>query len=118
MQLTKPAVLATVVIGLFMQGCALTRESVDPNEQHAALDRWNRCLARFDTNVQHFCDGHRRDVLATYPAHMANYVDTLLAQQTRAKRVSRAMKTGLEHTAGQGDSGLPNTLFQPQSEAR
>lgn len=114
---TKPALLGTVVIGLFMQGCALTAEVSDPNEQHAALDRWSQCLTRFDANVEHFCDGHRRDVLATYPAHMSNHVDLMLEQQTQAKRLSQAVKTGLGHNASQGNNRTPQVLFGPQSEA-
>jgi len=114
---TKPVLLATVVIGLFMQGCALTAEFSDPHEQSAALDRWNQCLARFDANVEHFCDGHRRDVLATYPVPMSNHVDLMLEQQTHEKRLSRAVKTGLGHTASQGDNHTPEVLFGPQSEA-
>lgn len=110
---TTHFVLHLLVIGIFLQGCSLTREFSDQHKQNAALDRWNQCLARFDTNVEHFCDGHRRDVLATYPAHMANHVDSLLEQQTLQKRVSRAVKTGLESTTAGGNKPIPEVLLQP-----
>jgi len=108
-----PFVLVLLVIGLFLQGCSLTREFSDQHKQHAALDRWYQCLARFDSNVEHFCDGHRRDVLATYPAHMSKHLDTLLEQQTQEKRLSRAVKTGLGNTTAGGNKPADEVLLQP-----
>ena len=90
----------------------------DHEEQHAALARWNRCLARFDQNHKHYCDGHRRDVLATYPAHMANHVDTMLSQKSSEKRISRLVKAGLEQIASQGDASVADTLFSAESKAK
>ena len=117
-QMRKPALLAVLVISFSTQGCALISESTDHEEQNAALERWKQCQARYDRNHEHFCDGHRRDVLATYPVHMANHVDTMLSNRASAKRVSRLVKAGLEQTASQVDLSASDTVFPTESRAK
>ncbi|MFK8082563.1 MAG: hypothetical protein AB8B97_19970 [Granulosicoccus sp.] len=86
-------VVVCVAAILLVQGCSFTAEIPDPEKQEAVLERWNRCLQRFDNNTAHFCDGHRRDVLATYPAHLENQIDYLLRQQIKSGNLRSVMKT-------------------------
>ena len=80
-------------------GCA-TRDEPTPAQrerQRAAVERYDRCLER---RVSHLaaaelgarriadCEGHRRDVLKTYPAHREAQVARLLDE--RAARQSDA----------------------------
>jgi len=61
-------------------------------QQHAAVQRWNNCIERERTGnagsiidvhqaVSTHCEGHQRDVLATYPKHLENQVDALLSKR-------------------------------------
>lgn len=112
------AILANVIASLFIQGCAFTPEVQDHAAQQAAIKRWNGCMSRFDLNTEHYCDGHRRDVLATYPNHLANQVNSLLSQQTRVNRASRLLKTGLGQPVLQARRGVRNTPIEAGSKAR
>lgn len=108
-----------VVVGSLALSSACSIKPVEPNRfsQRAALDRWNQCLERFSDRHQgsfdslrhtprSICDGHRRDVLATFPVHVENQVDTILSDRTRVL-TTRLVKTGLANTsppeAHQGD---------------
>lgn len=84
---------ATVV--LLLQGCALTApKEIDPVAQQVTMERYKRCLQRFDIDAVDLCDGHRRDVLAIYPLHMQDHIDTLLAQKFDTNQVQTLFKTG------------------------
>lgn len=81
--------------GLAIQGCTYAPQTVDLEQKQGVLERWNRCLQRFESNAAHYCDGHRRDVLASYPAHMESQIDLLLRQKVNSKRASTLMRTGM-----------------------
>jgi len=61
--------------------------------QHAALARWNSCIERHKNLhdkpsinlhkvVKERCEGHQRDVVATYPIYLENQVNSLLSKRT------------------------------------
>lgn len=79
-------------VGLSATACVQTPEIIDTRFRQQALERWNACLERFDSNREHYCDGHRRDVLATYPTIEKQRVNTVLLQQTRISDQSRSIK--------------------------
>lgn len=89
----------------------------DPILQGAALARWSQCVEQFGNHFEgsmsalwqtadSVCDGHRRDVLATYPLHMENQVDSILSERARIY-TTRLVKTGIGklslHEARQDD---------------
>ena len=78
-----------------LSGCASLNKTPPELQQHRqeALARWNQCLQRasekaVDEPIQvtsdlitGLCEGHRRDVLLTYPASMERELDALLIRQ-------------------------------------
>lgn len=86
--------LFPLLLGAFiaLQGCAVTHEPPAETRLQGAMLRWNQCLERFDYNLDHYCDGHRRDVVATFPYHLENQVGIALSEQMRVKRASRLVK--------------------------
>lgn len=108
---------ALIVIGIAAamatQGCSLAPKLPDPEQKKAALERWNRCLQRFEKNSAHYCDGHRRDVLASYPEHLEHQVDSLLRQKTRSTRAVSIMKTGMGQSL---DASWDNSSEAPLGE--
>ena len=106
-----------IVCLALLSACSMQPTEPDRELQRAALERWSQCLERFaegyedSVNALRYsansvCDGHRRDVLATFPPHLENQVDTILSDRTRVF-TSRLMKTGLGNAplreAGQDD---------------
>ena len=64
----------------------------DIASRNMALDRWADCVERatdseFESlvstylNIDAHCEGHKRDVAATFPAHMENQVVKRLSQK-------------------------------------
>jgi len=87
-----------MLTAILLQACTLTPKLPDPDQKTAVMERWNRCLQRFETNVTHFCDGHRRDVLALFPSHLESQVDALLRLQSEKRRPPRLVNTGTAFT--------------------
>ena len=88
----RPLVLLCASALLAPAGCA-TNESLAETrqaEQRLALERFDRCI---DRQLPHLasaglgarraggCDGHRRDVLKTYPAHREAHVARMLDER-------------------------------------
>jgi len=64
------SILAIVLTAIFvLQGCVSTLSTPTQESRHNALMRWNQCLERYDDDLTHYCDGHRRDILALFPIH-------------------------------------------------
>ncbi len=94
-----------VTFAVMLSGCALMAPpQANPDTQQQALQRWSHCIERFANrlggtsgisyrDVNAFCDGHRRDVVATFPEHLENQVLTLLSQRASVMTSSRFVKT-------------------------
>lgn len=93
---------------MVLQGCAFAPDKPSESSQRTALSRWHQCLERFDENLTHYCDGHRRDVIATYPHHLENQVSEFLSEQLRVTSASRLVKTGLRNVADSTAEQLGN----------
>ena len=96
------------IIGVcLLSACSIARFEPDPVAQQTTLSRWVRCIDTVSQNTsasslrsirktaRSFCDGHRRDVLATYPLHLVNQVDTLLSQRIDEMTSSHYVKTAV-----------------------
>lgn len=79
----------TVLAALLVTGCVSAPVHREEASRESAVQRWNKCLERYNQNLEHYCDGHRRDVLGTYPAYQHKRVNSLLVNRTRAVNKSR-----------------------------
>lgn len=85
----KRPLIQTTLAALLITGCVSAPVHNEETSRQGALQRWNQCLERFNHNLEHYCDGHRRDVLGTYPAYRQKQINNLLVNRTRAKSKSR-----------------------------
>ncbi len=83
------SVIATLICITVLSGCASMHEPLDTDNQRLVLQRWQACIERNSTEstatlngVQHLmeysCEGHTRDVIATFPRHQEQQVGQLL----------------------------------------
>lgn len=103
---------------LSVQSCGFTHLTPNPEAEKIAMARWNLCLKRFQANPEHFCDGHRRDVLSAYPAYMEHQLNDRLARQVSVDRMERLMKTGFGITTQQNNNRSPDNFMANGGEAR
>jgi len=86
--------LGSCCLLVVLNGCANLRPVVNESaEQKAALERWHSCLQRFDEStvkppqlinaLQKYCDGHRQDVVLTYPARLENEINDALSNHSK-----------------------------------
>lgn len=96
---TRNIFLGSMVTLMFIQGCATTSTSSSgiTSLQHAAIQRWNSCmnsskdidspnaLRNVSRQLTTACEGHRRDVIETFPRHMENEISLALSNKTRKR---------------------------------
>lgn len=99
MKPTYERLVPTLLITLMtLSACASVAPIDTEEEQQQALLRWNRCLERNigempegfvdgSESLERACDGHKRDVLMTYPPRMEKALDSYLVQRTRERAV-------------------------------
>jgi len=103
MQLAKTSISGLLIALATVSGCASTSES-PINNRDETLARWSQCVDQsakdHDGNphktlkyVFRRCDGHKRDVLASYPRHLENRLDQMLTDKTRTKTLSYLVET-------------------------
>lgn len=117
----KQAALCAIALTVLASvGCATATPKPDSIDvQRSAMQRWNACLAR-NTNpqtitaiqinqlVSHNCEGHKRDVIAAFPPHMAQQIDQILIGS--AFGLLEPGKSSIELTGEQGE--LVRTLLR------
>lgn len=85
------------LLTLLLSACASTPQSAQEanDRQSAVIDRWHRCLdnsfqrlAKTESSIEGqiettkvVCQGHREDVLATFPRHMEKALENVMAEQ-------------------------------------
>ncbi len=111
-------IITSIAFSLLMQGCAFAPKTLDPEAQHAAVERWNRCLQRFEQHSNYYCEGYRRDIIATFPHHMADQVHNALVQQTRTQRIAKSVDTGLGQVFDASDNPVGIPSIQSPGRAR
>jgi len=92
-RIVRNLVILTIVS--LTSACSTTHPHGNREElQQAALTRWNGCIERnqekhddsamdIHENVSTSCEGHQRDVLATFPIHLENQVNSLLSKHSQ-----------------------------------
>ncbi len=97
-----------------LSGCSSMNPLPLGAEQHQkeALARWHQCLDRHtglpDTTqmrqaaheLQSRCEGHRRDVLMSFPATVEPQLDAILREQTLRSAFGETLKGPLGHSNG------------------
>ncbi|MFK8077237.1 MAG: hypothetical protein AB8B84_11670 [Granulosicoccus sp.] len=84
--------LSVIALTVLCSACSIT-QTHKHSEQQATLSRWYQCVERhtaafsgsildMQQTVLIRCEGHQRDVLATYPEHLEDRVNTLLSEHT------------------------------------
>ncbi|MEE9334850.1 MAG: hypothetical protein V3U65_12255 [Granulosicoccaceae bacterium] len=93
MNLSRLKYAVTIALCSLLGACASTQNQSNIRiEQKAALQRWDNCVdlqTEFGSaseallRVNLYCEGHKRDLIATYPAHLENEVSKVLTQRTQ-----------------------------------
>lgn len=110
MQLAKTSISGLLLALATISGCASMNQAPVDNRDEV-LARWSRCV---DQGVQDYegvpakamdyvftrCDGHKRDVLATYPRHLENRLDRMLIDKTRTRTLTYLVETTYSGLAG------------------
>jgi len=82
-------VLTTLICISLLSGCATTPDSSNAENQRMAIQRWQACIERNTSDstntlngvqqlMEYKCEGHTRDVIATFPRHQEKQIDQLL----------------------------------------
>lgn len=89
-------ILFTSTVLLLSSACSVTQsQKFSEQEQQSSLSRWYQCIERYSNDhagsaidmrrlVATGCEGHKRDVLVTYPQHLENQVSALLSEHADA----------------------------------
>lgn len=107
----QAALCAIALTALAIAGCASTAPKTNSIDvQRSAMQRWNACLERnsnpqsitairINQLISHDCEGHKRDVIAAFPPHMAQQIDQTLIGSAYELLESRqdSMELSAEH---------------------
>lgn len=106
-------------VTLFCSACSVTQpQKFSDQQQQETLSRWYQCIERHhDAHegsllemkrvISVGCEGHQRDVLATYPEHLENQVSALLsehADQMSAEHFLRSSNLSAWNTLPDADN--------------
>jgi hypothetical protein len=125
---TRLTLLLTASMSL-ASACSSLHTAPKQGNQIDAIARWNRCVARFadqysgshlgiGKRADTFCEGHRRDVVATFPRHLENQVDSLLSQRANAITTARYVRTAGSDTWSRPKDAQLDTLKTLLNETR
>lgn len=124
----RKLLLLTAVISL--SACTTTPSVENPEElQHAALTRWSSCIERYSDmqNTQKInthevvrarCEGHQRDVIATFPIYLENQVNSILSQRSNNIAAERFLRSSNLTTWNIQESTQVDTLKLRSSNAQ
>ena len=99
-----PTVAMLFLGALVLGGCSSLQSAPQRDIQHEAVSRWTRCIERYSHHytgqptlagkrATSHCEGHQRDVLATYPPHLQNQIGLLLSERAHRITSARVIKT-------------------------
>lgn|GEM_PF-1077369 len=102
----RRALIGGVIASLLLtSGCSMmAAHEPDIASRNQALQRWESCVERYTSitrgsvntvyrDVETLCDGHRRDVAATFPDHLENQVAKRLSQRASDLASTRHVST-------------------------
>ena len=97
-------VALSLLCAALLGGCSSLQPAPRHDAQHDAVNRWTRCIERYSDQYRgpvllagkradHHCEGHRRDVIAMYPHHLKNQIESLLSERAYTITSVRVVKT-------------------------
>lgn len=101
----KIPALTTLLICVSLAGsCSTAPSKPQPHQQGEIVARWTRCIQNFSEEysgpwsriaqrAQTHCEGHRRDIVAAYPGHLKNRIESLLSQRAYTITTAQIIKT-------------------------
>ncbi len=110
MNLSSFKYLTTIALCSLLGACASTQsQSNQKLEQNAALQRWVNCVDRQTDvgsssdallRINLYCEGHKRDLLAVYPAHLEDQISNVLTQRAQKLAVQQVSERTSEAIQG------------------
>jgi len=107
-------VATTLICVSLLSSCASTPATPNVDHQRMAIQRWQACIER-NTNdstatlngvqqlMEYNCEGHTRDVIATFPRHQERQIDQLLT--------AYALRQAFINTQDDNESAVVPVLF-------
>lgn len=110
MNLSRLKYVATIALCSLLGACASSQTHSNIKiEQTAALQRWVGCVDRHTEigsaseallRINVYCEGHKRDLLAAYPAHLEDEVNNLLTKRTQMRAIEQIVQRTPEAKPG------------------
>ena len=124
-----PAMAAVSVCAVLASACANTPSASQQQEKHEIVSRWTRCIQHFSSEytgpvnhialrAQNHCEGHRRDIVATYPRHLKKRIESLLSERAFTITSAQAIKTTGSNSWNASKGTQLETLRMRLMEAR
>lgn len=101
--------VALLLLGAsLLGGCSSVQTAPERDVRHEAVNRWTRCIERYSDRYEgpvlmagkranRHCEGYKRDVLAMYPYHLKNQIESLLSQRAHTITTVRVVKTSSDY---------------------
>ncbi len=124
-----PALITLLILMSLAGSCSTTPSKQRLHEQDETVARWTRCIQNFSEGysgpwsriarrAEMHCEGHRRDVVATYPGHLKNRIESLLSQHAYTITTAQVIKTTGSTSLNASKSTQLDTLRMRLMEAR
>ncbi|ASJ75397.1 hypothetical protein [Granulosicoccus antarcticus] len=100
----KISIVPALLISVSLLGACSTTPSSHKAQQGEIIARWTHCIQKFShaytgsaammaRRAEAHCEGHRRDVVATFPGHLKNRIESLLSQRAYKITTAQVIKT-------------------------
>jgi len=87
---------------VLISACGTASLSYDQDQQRSALQRWSQCIDRQTQAVaikvgdtlhseKDECQGHKRDVLESFPPHLGSRVEQMLSERRQERTAEKLM---------------------------
>lgn len=97
------AIAALLIVGQTLSACSTAQTVPEQDVRQHAVNRWTHCVERYSDRYRgsieragkranNYCEGHRRDVLALYPNHLKNQIESLLSQRADTITTTRVVR--------------------------
>ena len=124
-----PALITLLILMSLTGSCSTAASKQQPHEQDEIVGRWMRCIQNFSEDysgpwsriakrAQNHCEGHRRDVVATYPGHLKNRIESLLSERAYKITTAQIIKTTGSTSLNTSKGSQLDTLRVRLMEAR
>ncbi len=124
-----PALIALTICVSLASACSTAPSKPRAQEKDETVARWTRCIHTFSEGysgpwtriakrAETHCEGHRRDVVAAYPRHLKNRIESLLSQRAYTITTAQIIKTTGSTPSNASKGTQLDTLRMRLMEAR